>query len=116
MSIFQCFNCGCLENTAFTTWQARAQIEKTEKGLLDWTGKEHLAGKPICSACHPTHFKSGKPIHRLSGQPFGIWHGNFERRFLPKGEYSTNSVGNIAHIKTGKAPTIEDFSSTEILT
>lgn len=40
----------------------------------------------------------------------GEWHGEFKRRFLPKGEFKTNDDGNLEHIKTGRT----DYDAFEI--
>jgi hypothetical protein len=54
------------------------------------TKKDH-----ICSFCDPAIQK---------------WHGQFDRIFLPKGEFKTNNKGNLEHISTGS----EDFRAYEI--
>lgn len=41
----------------------------------------------LCSACDPT---------------IGEWHGEFDRTYLPHGEFETNSKGDLAHKKTGE--------------
>lgn len=65
MSLFQCPECGCAENTACCPW---------------------TYPKPrVCSACAPN----------------GKWHDRFPRKFLPKGEFFTNKVGNLEHRETG---------------
>ncbi|MGL5398147.1 MAG: hypothetical protein ACRDBQ_23215 [Shewanella sp.] len=92
MSLFQCENCGCAENTALSS-------QGFGWGFTDffsWEGFEHLKGKNLCSACGPTHYAGGKP----SG--YGKWHNKFDRVFLPKGKFKTNHVGNLEHIETGE--------------
>lgn len=86
MSLFQCQNCGCKENTALSH-QGFSWPED-----YDWTGMEDRKGMKLCSACGPTKYLSGE---QTDG---GKWHGQFERVFLPKGEYRTNSVGNLERI------------------
>jgi len=41
----------------------------------------------LCSACDPS---------------IREWHGEFDRLYLPKGEFCTNAQGNLEHIATGK--------------
>lgn len=89
MSLFQCEHCGCAENTALSS-QGFSYVE-----IFDWSAIPHLKGKKLCSACGPTRFSSGTP----TGE--GRWHGEFERVYLPPGEFKTNRDGNLEHIKTG---------------
>lgn len=75
MSLFQCEECGCCENTA----------------LCDYHWRK-VKGLPLlCSACDKAS-EIGDP---------GEWHGKFERVFLPKGMFVTNREGNLAHKETG---------------
>ena len=90
MSLFQCGNCGCRENTALS-----GQGIKGTEEWYDWTGIEYRKGKILCSACAPSKFDDG---HTTS---MGVWHGDFERMYLPLGEFKTNDKGNLEHIKTG---------------
>lgn len=101
MSLFQCENCGCVENTALS---AQGFICWPE--CFCWDGKEHLRGKQICSACGPAHFREGKPTE------YGKWHDVFPRVYLPKGMFKTNKVGNLEHIETGET----DYRKYEIRT
>ena len=71
MSLFQCSECGCMENTALSNWAWRRFEEK----LPD-----------LCSACDPEIKK---------------WHGKFERIFLPTGKFRMADDGNLEHIETG---------------
>jgi hypothetical protein len=91
MALFQCENCGCVENTA-----CAAQGFKPMAHLFNWEGLESLKGKMICSACGPTKYRDGKQTK------FGVWHGRFSRTFLPMGMFKTNAVGNLEHIETGE--------------
>lgn len=74
MSLFQCENCGCCENTALCNYHWR----KYKKLPL------------VCSACDDDRELSD-----------GEWHGRFERVFLPPGMFVTNHEGNLAHRDTG---------------
>ena len=89
MSLIQCENCGCVDNTALCS-QGMAWTD-----CFDWTGKEDLKGKKLCSACGPSRLSDGKPSKH------GVWHGRFPRLYLPKGQFKTNRVGNLEHIETG---------------
>lgn len=100
MSLFQCQNCGCVENTAMSS-QGHAMMAD----LFDWTGIEDRKGKLICSACGPSRYVSGEET-RYGGR----WHGSFRRIFLPMGMFHTNRRGNLAHVKTGE----EDYLKYEI--
>jgi hypothetical protein len=56
MSLFQCQNCGCVENTALSS-QGFRWIE-----LFDWTGIEvRRSNLLLCSACGPS-----KPVVLVS--------------------------------------------------
>ena len=99
MSLFQCENCGCVENTACAAQGFRVMTE-----LFDWAGIEERAGKLVCSACGPTKYMDGEPTE------YGKWHGEFKRTYLPMGMFKTNRVGNLEHIETGE----EDYREYEI--
>ena len=88
MSIFQCDECGCAENTACGWYHCRNNERLTPKDIL---------GKALCSACAPLNFAGGEPIRDFNGK----WHGVFKRTFLPKGEFKTNGEGNLEHIESG---------------
>jgi hypothetical protein len=90
MSLFQCGNCGCCENTALA---AVAYVYAAR--FFDYTGIEDRKDKLLCSACGPTKFGDGTPTK------YGTWHGQFARTFLPKGKFQTNRVGNLEHTETG---------------
>lgn len=55
MSLFQCENCGGVENTA-CSFQGFSMMDD----CFDWTGLEDLRGKKICSACGPSRFSDGE--------------------------------------------------------
>lgn len=99
MSLFQCENCGCCENTALS-----AQGFAPMKDLFDWTGIEDRKGMLLCSVCGPTRYRDGVITK------YGEWHRVFPRVFLPKGMFITNRVGNLAHKETGD----ENFRKYEI--
>lgn len=99
MSLFQCETCGCCENTALAS-----QGFKSMEEYFSWDGIEDRKGKLSCSACGPSKYEDGEPSE------YGVWHGEFERVYLPKGMFKTNRVGNLAHIKTGD----EDFRKYRI--
>lgn len=95
MSIFQCEYCGCAENTALSLQGCKGSwVEST----LDWTGMEDRRGKLLCSACAPAKNSDGTP----SG--LGEWHGQFDRQYLPLGQYRTGADGNL--VKVGALPNI----------
>ena len=91
MSLFQCENCGCVENTALS-----CQGIKPMAKHFDWAGIEERRGMLLCSACAPTLHSDKTPTE------FGKWHGQFERKYLPKGMFKTASNGNLEHIETGE--------------
>jgi hypothetical protein len=86
MSIFQCENCGCAENTVY----GEAFYDPK---WFDWTGIEERKGLKLCSACSPTSFSEGTPTKWK-----GKWHNQYPRIFLEKGMWKTNGVGNLEHI------------------
>jgi len=91
MSLFQCENCGCCENTALSG-------QGCNDGITDyysWVGIEDRKGLKLCSVCAPTHYAHGGLTD------FGIWHDCFERVFLPKGLFKTSKNGNLEHIENG---------------
>lgn len=90
MSLFQCEVCGCCENTALS-----CQGFKDMAGSFNWLYAPEREGLKICSACGPTHYRTGDPCK------FGKWHDVFERVFLPLGEFKTNERGDLEHIATG---------------
>lgn len=79
MSLFQCYECGCLENTATCNFWSRIPDDGKWRGVpaRPWM---------LCSACDPD---------------IGQWHDRFPRVYLPKGMFITNQRGNLAHIETG---------------
>jgi hypothetical protein len=81
MSLYQCDECGCCENTALGWYHCRNVKDMVDPKFL---------GKKLCSACGPTHYVDGKKIGKM-----GKWHGKFERRFYPKGTMETDDVGNL---------------------
>ena len=91
MSLFQCGNCGCCENTALACQGCDGYAET----FFDWAGFEERKGKKLCSACAPSFYADGKPTE------FGKWHGEFIRKFLPMGQFKTGRNGNLEHIETG---------------
>lgn len=92
MSLFQCQNCGCADNTSLTYHGFNMWFVDD----YDWTGIEERKGKKLCSACGPLKFKSGALTEKG-----GKWHNAFPRIFLPLGMFKTNSKGNLEHIETG---------------
>lgn len=91
MSLFQCENCGCCENTALSSQGCKGWFEKA----FDWSYAPERKGLLLCSACAPTQYRDGSPTR------FGEWHNVFPRVYLPKGMFLTNSVGNLEHKETG---------------
>jgi len=101
MSLFQCQVCGCVENTALA---AQGFEPMLFMGTFSYAYAPEREGKLLCSACGPTHYRDGKPTG------FGKWHGEFDRTFLPLGEFKTNKRGNLEHIATGS----EDYKQFAI--
>lgn len=101
MSLFQCEVCGCVENTACS-----AQGFAMMADCFDWSGMQERKAKLLCSACGPGKYADGTP----SG--FGVWHGRFPRRFLPKGMFRRASNGNLEHIET-HSQDISQFASLQ---
>jgi hypothetical protein len=116
MSLFQCSKCGCLENTALThgshhtyLYNSELKEDPTNEALLSY--KKILGLKPgeefqdTCSACCPVWYTEngdyGVGPNPNPKPEEGLWHGEFERIFLPKGKFRTNRVGNLEHIETG---------------
>ena len=95
MSLFQCENCGCVENTAVSM-----QGFKYTPDWFCWDYNPKLKGKLLCSACGPAKHSDG------TESEFGQWHDVFDRKYLPMGMFKTNRVGNLVHIETGE----EDYT------
>lgn len=91
MSLFQCENCGCCENTALAS-----QGFGILPDCFDWSAMGDKRGKKLCSACGPTKYADGKSTK------YGKWHGVFEQVFLPMGLFKTARNGNLEHVKTGE--------------
>ena len=91
MSLFQCENCGCVENTALSCRGFSGYSER----FFDWSYSPELKGKLLCSACGPSKYVTGEDTE------YGKWHNQFKRMFLPLGKLKTNSEGNLEHIETG---------------
>lgn len=81
MSLYQCEDCGCVENTALGWYHCRNDASLTVPDKL---------GKALCSVCGPTHFPNGDPIEKM-----GKRHGRFERTFYPKHSLYTDKQGNL---------------------
>ncbi len=96
MSLFQCENCGCVENTACSL----QGIKPIDDGCFDFTGIEERKNKLLCSECAPSKFTDG------SNTGLGEWHNEFNKKILPIGKFKTNKVGNLEHVDTGD----EDYS------
>lgn len=93
MSLFQCKDCGCVENTATAG------------------GRGYVNMPASCSACEePGPDYEGR--EKINARP-GKWHGEFKREFLKKGEYKTCERGDLVHKKTGKPPAEEDYRDKE---
>lgn len=90
MSLFQCENCGCMENTALAF-----QGFKDVCDWFDWEYAPERKGKRLCSACGPVKYSDGDPTE------YGKWHEQFPRTIFPMGEFFTNKVGNLQHRETG---------------
>jgi len=100
MSLFQCEVCGCCENTALA-----CQGFKYITECFDWSYAPEREGKKLCSACGPVNYRTE------GATEYGVWHGEFDRVFLPLGEFKTNQRGNLEHIESGS----EDFRQFAIV-
>lgn len=89
MSIYQCDECGCAENTALGWYHCR---NKSERML----GAEFKNGTKLCSACSPSSFADGSNYSKG-----GEWHNEFIRTFLPHDTCFTNRGGNLEHKESG---------------
>lgn len=95
MSLIQCENCGCVDNTVYTVKPFFAKS-------YDWSYAPDRKGKLLCCACGPSKYDNGEPVTYYNKFPFGEWHNQFNREFLPKGKFFTNDVGNLEHKETGE--------------
>lgn len=91
MSLFQCENCGCCENTALSSQGFNGFFER----LYDWSYAPDRKGMKLCSACGPVKYIDGEETG------YGSWHGVFGRTYLPKGMFFTNREGNLEHKESG---------------
>jgi hypothetical protein len=92
MSLFQCDNCGCAENTAL----AAQSVPEVFAQFYDWNGIEEKKAMRLCSACGPEKYSDGAPTE------YGKWHGRFARTFLPLRMFKTARNGNLEHKETGE--------------
>lgn len=97
MSLFQCDNCGCVENTA----TAAQSYPEVFAHLFDWAGIDEKKSMKLCYACGPILYTD-----KTSTGYGSKWHNRFERTFLPKGMFRTARNGNLEHIETGE----QDYS------
>lgn len=97
MSLFQCENCGCVENTALASQGFNGFFEK----LYDWSYAPERKGMRLCSACGPVKYSDGAETR------YGKWHKVFPRQYLPKGMFETSKSGNLCHKETKS----EDYQS-----
>ena len=95
MSLFQCDVCGCMDNTALAIGEPLAGSKSYAK-IFDWNGMKERIGKELCSACAPSFYSDGAKTK------MGKWHNQFNRYFLDKGMFFTNSDGNLEHKETGR--------------
>lgn len=91
MSLFQCDNCGCVENTALSSQGFVGIFED----FFDWSYAPERRGMKLCSACGPTHYSDGQLTK------YGKWHNVFSREYLPVGMFETNLKGNLSHKENG---------------
>lgn len=103
MSLFQCYKCGCVENTATCSVHSIHQDSYSRK--LDVCSMSEFKGKELCFSCEPK-VENGAPSKSM-----GDWHGIFPIMYLPIGEFITDEGGNLKHIKTGRT----DYRSFEIM-
>lgn len=127
MSLFQCDKCGCVENTACTngyhcpvSWlEERPEVYASYREILGLKPDEPY-GK-YCSACSPIWFTKkgrygvGPNPDPKPGRDGGLWHGRFERRFLPKGEFETAPNGNLRK-KSNHDENIDKYVLKQIVT
>ena len=101
MSLFQCEECGCMENTATGWYWCRNDKQLTPEKYL---------GKALCSCCAPTEYAGGDNNENNTGE----WHGRFDRKFFEKGALITNGDGNLEYKDTGETATLSGGSDTEL--
>jgi len=75
MSLFQCDECGTVENTAYCNY---------------FYEHVYLKGQKLCCVCS-----------KVGCKPRGIWHDRFPRVFLPKDMFITGKTGDLLHKVTG---------------
>ena len=102
MSLYQCDQCGCIENTAVGHYHCRS--------MKDMFLNEHkYLDKKLCSVCGPKFFKDGTPTGH------GKWHGKFDRMYYPKGKLYTDDNGNVRDVDTNEYPNNELLKDKEYL-
>jgi hypothetical protein len=77
MSLYQCEECGCIENTACGWYHYRKHSDPK------------YGDRKLCSVCGPTKFDDG------GSTELGEWHGRFKREFHELGTMETDEVGNV---------------------
>lgn len=87
MSLYQCEECGAVENSALGFYAVC--------NLSSFKWGEGYHGRKLCSECGPPKFSDG------GSTGYGKWHGKFPKMILPLGMFITNNEGNLAHKLTG---------------
>jgi hypothetical protein len=90
MSLFQCEQCGAVENSALGHYHS--------VGSGRYKDKVKDAMK-LCSECMPVEFNDGS-INKKGGK----WHGRFPKRIYPLGSLYTDKEGNVRDKNTHKYP------------
>lgn len=126
MSLFQCDNCGCVENTACTggyhmKWKddrMPADVAQSYRKELGLAADEEFGN--YCCVCSPVWFTDeGEyglgpiPKDKITkedkwGDALGVWHGKFPREFWKKGTLFTDQQGNVSLRKRGRVKHLDE--------
>ena len=76
MPLFICAKCGCVENTALSTYWFRKNLKYID-------GLEEYQDKPLCSECGMAEFKNGKEQSLMVP---GRWHNRFPKKLATEAQ------------------------------
>ena len=83
MSLFICAKCGCIENTAISSYWSITSVK--HRNIKYHGDLQSYAGKPLCSECAKITFDRKGRVVMMPGQ----WHGKF-----PKVKATTEQIAD----------------------
>lgn len=93
MALFQCQECGCVENSSSGWYHAKGR---------GYTKDKEKDKKELCSECGPTEYSDGTPTK------LGQWHNRFTKKIYPLGSLYTDGEGNVRYKHNNEYPKKEE--------